>query len=112
MKLVVALLPLIVTAASAVAVIPDQQEKYSPQVLLAAVRWGSPLVLYWQLCDNEGVGFWLVDEHGVRQPIRTLYQRCLEGARRWAVDFETEEGRLPTTEELRPVLIKLFVEAP
>lgn len=91
---------------------PLQQKERTRQVLLAALRWGSPLALYWQLYDNEGTGYWMIDDHGVRQPVHTLYQRCFKGARRWVVDFQAEEGRLPTTEELRPVVTKLLEEAP
>jgi hypothetical protein len=42
--------------------------------MIAAIEWGCPFVLYWELYDNEGTtdkpgGFWLINEKNEKQPL-------------------------------------------
>lgn len=54
---------------------PAQQDEKSRQVIRAALQWGCPFILYWQLYNNEldadgrQRGFWMIDDKGLRQPI-------------------------------------------
>ncbi len=79
----------------------------SGQVIRAALEWGCPFVLYWELYNNEvgtdGVqrGFWLIDDKGVRQPAYDLHQRFLAQSREYVTRYQREKHRVPTSEEFR-----------
>ncbi len=44
-------------------------------VMRAGLKWGCPFVLYWEMYNNEVTpdgrqrGFWLIDDHGIKQPV-------------------------------------------
>lgn len=53
---------------------PEEQKNRSIQFMQAALKWGCPFVLYWQLYDNELVegkykGYWLIDDDGKKWPL-------------------------------------------
>ncbi|MBE7190453.1 glycoside hydrolase family 43 protein, partial [Jatrophihabitans endophyticus] len=83
---------------------PERQDALSRRVLRTALRWGCPFALYWEMYNNEvkdGVqqGYWLVDDHGTRQPVYDTHRRFLEQARAYVAGFLEREGRVPTREE-------------
>jgi hypothetical protein len=85
---------------------PVQQDALSRRVMRAGLDWGCPFVLYWEMYNNEikdGVqqGYWLIDNHGVRQPLYFTQQRFLEAGRRYVADFLAREGRVPTRDEFQ-----------
>jgi hypothetical protein len=93
-----------------------EQEARSRQVIRAALEWGCPFVLYWELYNNEvdrnGVqqGFWLIDDHGVKQPIYTTHARFLKQARDFVSTFSRDRHRLPTSNEFRKVALSFLAE--
>jgi hypothetical protein len=71
----------------------------------AGLRWGCPFVLYWEMYNNEVTpdgrqrGFWLIDDHGVKQPVYFTHQKFYEQARAYVADFTARKGRVPSREE-------------
>lgn len=87
---------------------PEQQDRYSREVARVCLTWGCPFVLYWEMYCNENKdgqhkGFWLIDEHGVKQPIYDTHKRYYQRAKGYVRSFLTEHGRVPTPEEYRKV---------
>ncbi|MDQ2799757.1 MAG: hypothetical protein M3Y13_08960, partial [Armatimonadota bacterium] len=81
---------------------PQQQDDRTRQVMRAGLAWGCPFVLYWELYNNEVApdgkqrGFWLIDDHNVKQPTYFTHQRFYAQARRYVTAFQKDHHRLPT----------------
>ncbi len=95
----------------AIAHSPERQDALSREVMRAALDWGCPFVLYWEMYNNEVKdgkqrGFWLIDDKGEKQPLYHTHQRYYEWARGWVSDFKQKEGRLPATEEFSRAAVK------
>ena len=83
---------------------PQEQNARSIRVLRTALEWGCPFVLYWELYNNEvqdgkQVGFWMIDDHQVKQPIYDTHRRFYLWAQRYLTNFEQQQRRLPTRAE-------------
>lgn len=93
---------------------PQQQDAKSRAVIRAALDWGCPFVLYWELYNNEvddtgkQRGFWLIDDKGVKQPVYSTHQRFLFKARAFVAAFERCEKRLPTFDEFRKAAVPML----
>lgn len=79
---------------------PEEQNRKSLEVMIAAMDWGCPFVLYWELYDNEGSpekpgGFWLIDERNQKQPIWHTHRRYFEWARRHVREATMKSGSPP-----------------
>lgn len=66
----------------------DRQMELSRQVARTALTWGCPFALYWEMYCNEvrdgrPMGFWMIDDKGVEQPVYTLHARWLREMREW-----------------------------
>jgi hypothetical protein len=85
---------------------PQQQDQYARDVCIAALDWGCPFVLYWEMYCNEvrdgrHRGFWLIDDQGHKQPFYFTLQNYYVAAREYCQTFEQREGRPPTDTEFR-----------
>lgn len=85
---------------------PEQQDEYAREVCMAALDWGCPFVLYWEMYCNEvrdgkHRGFWLIDDQGGKQPFYFTLQNYYAAAREFCHAFERREGRPPTDAEFR-----------
>ena len=74
--------------------------------MIAALEWGCPFALYWELYDNEGTpekpgGFWLINEKNEKQPVWETHRRFFEWARQHVADARKKSGALPTPEAFR-----------
>jgi len=83
---------------------PQRQDEDSRRVMRAALQWGCPFVLYWELYNNEvdargHKGFWLIDDKGVKQPIYFTHQNFYRWARQYVADFRRKSGRVPNQDE-------------
>ncbi len=83
---------------------PEVQNQKSIETMIAALEWGCPFVLYWELYDNEGTpekpgGFWLIDERNEKQPIWHTHQRYFAWARKHIADIQQRTGKQPTEAE-------------
>lgn len=91
----------------------EKQAERSRDVMRAALEWGCPFCLYWEMYCNEvkdGVhrGFWLIDDRGEKQPAYHLHQRYYTRARRYVSDFRAQNGRVPTPEEFSAEAVRLL----
>jgi hypothetical protein len=84
---------------------PQAQADLARHVMRAGLSWGCPFVLYWEMYNNEVTpdgrqrGFWLIDDHGVKQPVYFLHQKFYERARAYVSEFTARNGRRPSREE-------------
>jgi hypothetical protein len=83
---------------------PQEQDALSRQVMRAGLAWGCPFVLYWEIYNNEirdgrQRGFWLIDDHGRKQPVYLTLQQYYRSARVWVADFIGRQHRLPSALE-------------
>ena len=94
---------------------PQAQDRRSRTVARAALEWGCPFVLYWEMYCNEKKdgrhrGFWLIDDRDRKQPIYHTHRRFLQRARRYVSDFQHRTGRTPTPEEYRKHVITFLAD--
>jgi hypothetical protein len=92
---------------------PAEQDLKSRHVLQAALQWGCPFALYWEMYNNEidkrgQLGFWMIDDKGVKQPIYETYKQFYEHARNYVADFIKSNRRPPTYEEYAKVAVKFL----
>lgn len=84
---------------------PQEQEELSRQILRAAVEWGCPFVLYWELYNNEvdkdgtQKGFWLIDDKNVKQPVYDLFARYYAQSDQWVTAYKKAHGHFPAQAE-------------
>jgi len=81
------------------------QDILARHVMRAGLKWGCPFVLYWEMYNNEVTadgrqrGFWLIDDHGIKQPVYFTHQKFYEKARAYVADFTVTNRRVPSREE-------------
>jgi hypothetical protein len=85
---------------------PEEQNRKSIEAMIAALEWGCPFALYWELYDNEGTpekpgGFWLINEKNEKQPVWETHRRFFEWARQHVADARKKSGVPPTPEAFR-----------
>jgi hypothetical protein len=84
-----------------------EQDARSREVIKVALEWGCPFGLYWEMYNNEldkdgkQRGFWLIDEHGEKQPVYYTHQRLLQWGREFVSKRLKAEKRAPSFEEYR-----------
>ena len=85
---------------------PDVQNRKTLEAMLAGIEWGCPFTLYWELYCNEFRegrygGFWLIDDHNVKQPVWFTHESYFKWAAKHVREFEARTGRPPTDAEFR-----------
>ncbi len=81
------------------------QDRLARHVMRAGLQWGCPFVLYWEMYNNEVTadgrqrGFWLIDDHGIKQPVYDTHRQFYEKARAYVADFTVKNKRVPSREE-------------
>jgi hypothetical protein len=94
--------PRLVETAEAIRHTPREQDRLSRQVMRAGLEWGTPLILSWELYNNEVEadgrqrGYWLIDDKGVKQPAYETHASFLAWARRHVEETIGRSGR-PTS---------------
>jgi hypothetical protein len=97
---------------------PRQQDRLARQVIRAGLEWGAPLILYWELYNNEVEadgrqrGYWLIDDKGVKQPVYDTHASFLAWARDAAAATKRQSGRPPSAAEFRAAAIDFLDAAP
>jgi len=89
---------------------PEEQNRKSIETMIAAIEWGCPFVLYWELYDNEGTpdkpgGFWLINEKNEKQPVWDTHRRYFEWARDHVSKARRETGTPPLHDAFRAAAI-------
>lgn len=90
---------------------PQKQDLYCRDVCRAALEWGCPFVLYWQMYCNEKPrgkhrGFWLIDDKNRKQPFYYTLQGYYKDTKRIVEEFRKEHGRPPTDSEFRKMAVE------
>ena len=86
---------------------PQEQDRRTREVITAALEWGCPLVLYWELYNNEinddgkQRGFWMIDDEGAEQPVYHTHQMFYAAAREYSHAYRAEQGRPPDNNAFR-----------
>jgi hypothetical protein len=95
-----------------------RQDLRSRKVMRTGFAWGCPFVLYWAMYNNEvkegrQVGYWLIDEKGVKQPVYRTHQKFYAWARRFVAEFSTAHGgKTPDPETFRRAAIAFIDSLP
>jgi hypothetical protein len=98
----------------AVSYSPADQERMSRGVMKAGLEWGCPLILYWEMYNNEvdpdgkQRGFWLIDDKGVKQPVYNTHHAYFEWARSFTTETIARTGKAPTNDEFRRAAIRFL----
>jgi len=92
---------------------PEKQDQYARDVCLAALEWGCPFVLYWEMYCNEKVkgkhrGFWLIDDKNRKQPFYYTLQNYYQRMKKTVAEYEKRYGGLPSDNELRKKAIEIL----
>lgn len=81
----------------------DLQRKYTAAIMKWALEWGCPFILYWELYCNEiepstgeHRGYWLIDDHGNKQPIWYFHKEFLAKANAYVDAYKAKHGSLPS----------------
>ena len=97
---------------------PETQARHSVAVARAALEWGCPYVLYWQMYCNEAKeggadarGFWLIDNKGEKQPLYDDLQRFLGRGRDFVAGYKAEKGRAPAFDAYREKAVEWLAPA-
>jgi hypothetical protein len=90
-----------------------ERDRRSRQVMRIGLEWGCQFVLCWQMYNNEfsnGVenGYWLIDNHCVKQPLWHTLADFYREARRYVADCKRQTGRLPAEAEFRRFALGLL----
>jgi hypothetical protein len=90
-----------------------ERDRRSRQVMRIGLEWGCPFVLCWQMYNNEfsnGVenGYWLIDDHGVKQPLWHTLAGFYRDARQYVADCKRRTGRLPADADFRRFALGLL----
>ena len=90
---------------------PEVSNRKSIETMIAAIEWGCPFVLYWELYDNEGTpekpgGFWLINEKNEKQPVWHTHQRYFEWAKKHITEFQQRTGKPITDAAFRAAALE------
>ena len=91
---------------------PQEQDSIMRVWASAALEWGCPFVLYWQLYCNTGIagqgglrGFWLINDKNKKLPTYITHYDFLQNGRKFVYDFRSKHSRSPTPEEFRKTAV-------
>ena len=93
---------------------PQDQDRLSRITIQAALEWGCPFILYWELYNNEleadgqQRGFWMIDDTGVKQPVYETHRRYYEWARQFVAATFADTGKAPAEAEFRAAATDYF----
>jgi hypothetical protein len=97
---------------------PQEQDRLSRITIQAALEWGCPFILYWELYNNElepdgqQRGFWMIDDKGAKQPIYETHRLYYQWARRFVAECITRTGKPPADAEFRAAAAAYFKSLP
>lgn len=90
---------------------PEEQNRKSIEAMIAAIEWGCPFVIYWELYDNEGTsekpgGFWLINEKNEKQPVWHTHQRYFTWAKKHVAETQKRTGEPPSEAAFRAAALE------
>ena len=97
---------------------PQQQNDLSLITIRAALEWGCPFILYWELYNNEidedgrHRGFCMIDDKRVKQPIHETHRRYYAWARKLVSETVLRTGSPPAESDFRKAAVEYFKSQP
>lgn len=87
-----------------------EHERRNREFLLKFINWGSPMVLYWQIYNNEikngkHRGFWLIDDQNKKWPLYETFRETLLQGADYVQQVYQESGSLPLDQEYQQWLV-------
>jgi len=95
---------------------PFLNDPYSRNVFQAAIEWGCPFVLYWEMYNNEvnedGThrGYWLIDNNGIKTQLYHTYKRFYKQAKQYVTNFKKKNGEVPTRNQFNKYAAAWFAD--
>lgn len=92
---------------------PEVQNEKTIETMRAALEWGCPFALYWELYSNEMIegklgGFWLIDDKGVKQPVYHTHEKFYQWARHYVEEATHKTGKAPSNESFRQEALRFL----
>jgi hypothetical protein len=93
---------------------PGEQDAMSRIIMRAALEWGCPFVLYWELYNNEvssdgtQVGFWMIDDRGEKQPVFHTHQSFFQWGRAFVSAYRDKHGVPPADRVFRDAALNFL----
>ena len=91
----------------------ETQNKRSIWTIKAALEWGTPFILYWEMYNNEiksktgeQVGYWLIDDKGHKQPIWYTHHEFYKEGKAFVRHYLEEHGKTPSYDVFRKNALK------
>ncbi|MEI7502890.1 MAG: hypothetical protein WCJ61_06365, partial [Paludibacter sp.] len=84
-------------------------------VMKAALKWGCPYVLFWEMYNNEldksgkNIGYWLIDKDDKKTPLYFTHQNFYKEASNYLNKFSLKNNRLPSKEEFSSEVLNFNV---
>ncbi len=97
---------------------PKEQDLRSRRVMRTGLEWGCPFVLYWEVYNNEvkggeQIGFWLIDDKRVKQPVYHTHRKYFEWAKRFVAEYRgAHGGRAPDLTGFRREAVRFLDSLP
>ena len=81
-----------------------QHEQINRDIMMKFLSWGAPLILYWEMYNNEVVqerhrGFWLIDDKNEKWPLHDTIHSAHSEGRQFVMQMQRSEGRIPSQRE-------------
>jgi len=82
-----------------------KHEQVNREIIIKYLKWGPRFILYWEMYNNEidkdgnQVGYWLINNKDVKQPLYFTFQKLYTNGKKYVVDFNQQHGRYPNAEE-------------
>jgi hypothetical protein len=89
---------------------PEKQAHCALNVMKAGIEWGCPFILYWEIYDNEGRGFWMIDKDNVEQPVYKVHQAFCEEMKKYVQAYIASEQHVPDVTVFRNWAIQVLSE--
>jgi hypothetical protein len=91
----------------------EMQNLRSIWTIKAALDWGTPFILYWELYNNEvidetgeHVGYWLINHEGTKQPIWHTHHNFYKESKSFVENYIKKNGNAPCFDEFRKEAVK------
>jgi hypothetical protein len=91
----------------------EMQNLRSIWTIKAALHWGTPFILYWEMYNNEikqdtgeQVGYWLIDDKGKKQPIWYTHNSFYNESKAFLLNYFEQNNRLPSFDDFRKEAIQ------
>lgn len=74
----------------------------------AALEWGTPYILYWEMYNNEinsntgeQVGYWLINDRGTKQPVWYTHNDFYKESKEYVANYFKKNKKVPSFDEFR-----------